>query len=66
MRLIINGQNKEVSNANTIEDVINQFSKNKSHLIAELNGTIIATGDWNSTSLKEGDALELVAFVGGG
>ena len=66
MQLVINGQTKEITNAATIADIVTQFSKNSAHLIAELNGTIIPTAAWGSTSLKSGDALELVAFVGGG
>ena len=66
MQLVINGQTKEFSGTATIQGVIAQFSKNNAHLIAELNGTIIPTDKWGSTTLKNGDALELVAFVGGG
>jgi sulfur carrier protein len=66
MQLVINGITKDINNNQTIADMVKQFSKTDKHLIAELNGTIIPTDAWGSTSLKAGDALELVAFVGGG
>lgn len=66
MQLVINGQNKEIAATATVADLVGQFCKNKQHIIAELNGTIIPISDWSTTVLKQGDALELVAFVGGG
>lgn len=35
-------------------------------LVIELNQQIIKQEDWASTSLREGDVLELLSFVGGG
>ena len=66
MQIIINGQNKEITTGVSIAGTIALFAKTKTHLIAELNGNIIPTEKWEATTLKQGDALELVAFVGGG
>ena len=65
MHIIINGQTKEVTTKN-IADVVGQFCKNSKNIIAEINGKIIPPADWDKTILSEGDAVELVAFVGGG
>ena len=35
-------------------------------LVIELNQQIIKQEDWDSTSLHDGDILELLSFVGGG
>ncbi len=66
MQLTINGHAKEITNGQSIADMVKQFSKTDKHLIAELNGTIIPNEAWEKTPLNAGDTLELVAFVGGG
>ncbi len=66
MKLTINGTLKELPSALPLTAVVAQFCKNPKHVIAELNGTIIAAGDWDKTTLKEADTIELVTFVGGG
>lgn len=66
MRLTINGQNKDITGASNVADIVAQFCKNPAHVITEINGNIVPNDAWGTTSLKEGDSLELVAFVGGG
>ena len=65
MHITINGHTKDVT-AGTIADIVGQFCKTGKHIITEINGHIVPSGDWGTTSLKEGDTVELVAFVGGG
>lgn len=38
----------------------------KTGIAVELNGVIVRTEDRAKTVLKDGDALEIVSFVGGG
>ena len=69
MTLIINGQTKDVGAENgspTMAGLIGQFCKNKKNIMAELNGSIVSSAGWETTVLREGDQVELVAFVGGG
>ena len=66
MTLTINGQIKELNGIQNIAGLIEKYCPNKRNIIAELNGAIISSNTWDSTSLKDGDAVELVAFVGGG
>ena len=69
MKLLINGQTKEVpdaGHAQSVAGLVAQFCKHKKNIMAEVNGRIIAPADWEKTAIKEGDAVELVAFVGGG
>lgn len=49
-----------------MSDIVSTFCRQPKHVISELNGTIIPCDQWAKTSLKDGDALELVTFVGGG
>ena len=66
MKITINGQEKDFNSSISLEDLIDQLSKNKSHVIAELNGNIIKSNEWTKTEIGEGDSIELVTFVGGG
>jgi len=66
MKVKINGIPKEIKSKETLQDIIQQFCKETKHVIAELNGEIVKFPRWNQTILQEGDAVELVKFVGGG
>ena len=66
MKIIINGQSKNFNGPTQLNDVIAQFCKDASRVIAELNGDIIKKPSWNATTVKDGDMVELVSFVGGG
>ncbi len=67
MNITINGQTKDISGTSqTVGSLVAQFCKEKKHVIAELNGSIIPSSDWDKTGIKEADAIELVSFVGGG
>lgn len=65
MKLTINGNEKQIS-ALHLQGAIEEILKDSSKVIAELNGEIIKKPNWPLTSLKDGDKLELVSFVGGG
>ena len=65
MKITINGHAKEVDAAN-IGALVGQFCPQAKHIITEVNGTIVPNTAWDSTALKDGDAVELVSFVGGG
>ena len=66
MNIIINGTSRQLTSAKNLTDIVNTFCKQSRHVITELNGTIIPSDRWAQTSIQDGDALELVTFVGGG
>ena len=66
MRVTINGQDKDLANSLNITALVGQRSPKNKHLIAEINGRIVPSAEWTNTNLKDGDQIELVAFVGGG
>jgi sulfur carrier protein len=66
MNIIINGASQQLTSAKNLSDIVSSFCKHSKHVITELNGSIIPPDQWAQTSLKDGDALELVTFVGGG
>lgn len=66
MKIIINGQEKNFQNIRTLKEVISNSCKNSARVIAEVNGDIIKTDQWDTKTIREGDTIELVNFVGGG
>lgn len=66
MEILLNGKSHVLDNSSTLKQIIEQFSKNNKHIIAELNGSIIKSKSWQDIKVKNGDQLELVSIVGGG
>ncbi len=66
MNVTINGSSKQLDEGTNLEDIVRGLCGNPAHVIAELNGAIIAGPRRPTTKIKDGDRLELVAFVGGG
>ena len=66
MRITLNGQERELTNAQTLKDVIREFQQDCNRIIAELNGQIIKNPQWEKTPVHDGDRIELLSFVGGG
>jgi thiamine biosynthesis protein ThiS len=66
MNIIINGKSQQLTSKKNLSDIVDTFCKQSKHVITELNGTIVPSDQWAQTNLQDGDALELVTFVGGG
>ena len=66
MKININGKEKEFNGDSSLNQIIHETCCNSNRVIAELNGAIIKQPLWEKISLKDGDTLELVNFVGGG
>ncbi len=66
MRLIINGEPRDLADISTVASLVEQLGLKADRLAIELNREIITRSDWSQTQLQEGDQLEIVHFVGGG
>ena len=66
MNIIINGKSQQVTSTKNLSDIVSTFCKQSKHVLTELNGRIVPSDQWTQTNLKDGDALEMVTFVGGG
>ena len=62
----INGDEKEIATGLNIAGLLDELQIRPGRVVIELNRTIISREAHESTSLKEGDMLEIVHFVGGG
>ena len=66
MKIILNGQTKEITDQTTLNQLINTVSAQNTNIIVEINKNIITKDKWKNTTLYENDHIELVTFVGGG
>ena len=65
MKINLNGKKKE-SQSRTLMDLVLEQDFDPDSLIAEVNFEVIRQETWQDTSIKEGDHIELLSFVGGG
>jgi sulfur carrier protein len=66
MKIQINGQDRDCSVPLSLERLLFELDMKADRVAVELNRRIVPRDEWTSTSLKEGDRLEIVHFVGGG
>jgi len=66
LKIVVNGSETDVRDGIRIGDLISTLALNPERLAIELNKKIIRRISWDSTSLSEGDRVEIVHFVGGG
>ncbi len=66
MKITLNGKERNITATADLQSLIGQFCRDPQHVIAEHNGIIVKNHEWTKCILKDGDALELVNFVGGG
>jgi len=65
MRVTINGKPEEVAGG-TVLDVLKTKDVEPQMVAVELNAKILGRDELGSTALKEGDALEILFYMGGG
>ena len=66
MKLIINGEEKEVAKISTVADLLAFFKLEKEKVAVELNKDIKNRENFENIALKENDKLEIITLVGGG
>ena len=66
MRLMLNGSARDCADGLTLAALVEQLGMKPDRVAIELNGDIVRRDVWSETTLREGDRLEIVHFVGGG
>ena len=66
MKLLVNGEARDFAGPLSLSDLVEQLGMKQDRVAVELNRDIAPREQWASTSLSEGDQLEIVHFVGGG
>jgi len=66
VRIIVNGETREVESGLTADALLDILSLPKKRIAIELNSEVLRRSLWPSTEISAGDRLEVVHFVGGG
>ena len=66
MKIRINGEEKEIAAGLSIASLLESLGIRPGRVVVERNREIVARDAYGLTRLAEGDALEIVHFVGGG
>ncbi len=66
MKISLNGELLETRDAERLDLFLKKNEYPFERIVVEHNGNIIKSAQWSSIVLKDGDRLEILAFVGGG
>ena len=66
MKITVNGETKEIPDGSTVSALLQKLGFDAQATVVERNGDILERAAYPDTALVDGDALELVRFVGGG
>jgi len=66
MRLVVNGEERQVAEGTSAAQLLEQLSVQPERVVVEVNLTILKRDQLARTILKDDDQIEIVHFVGGG
>lgn len=66
MRLLVNGEPREVPDGTTVADLIALLGVSDRRIAVEVNRQIVGREAYATCRLGAGDQIEIVHFVGGG
>lgn len=66
MQLTVNGENKTVPDGLTVRGLVEHLGLTDGPVAVEKNRAVVPRAEHVTTSLSDGDAVEIVHFVGGG
>jgi thiamine biosynthesis protein ThiS len=66
MMMIVNGEPLEMSNVETLQDLLKELQIDPGRVIVEINLSIVRKSEFPAFKLHDGDKVEIVNFVGGG
>jgi thiamine biosynthesis protein ThiS len=66
MRIVLNGEDREVGEGVTVTELLRELGLEGVLVAVERNEEIVPRATHGTTHLVEGDAVEVVHFVGGG
>ncbi|MGB0715388.1 MAG: sulfur carrier protein ThiS [Phycisphaerae bacterium] len=66
MKIIINGQACETEDDMSVAQLLKERNLDPIRVAVELNEDVVSRKRFSETSLRDGDRVEIVTFVGGG
>ncbi|MDY0240911.1 MAG: sulfur carrier protein ThiS [Rhodospirillaceae bacterium] len=64
--MIVNGEEKSLQSSVSVSDYLISNKYNANAVVVEINGRIVPKGDYGKIILSDSDAIEVLAFIGGG
>jgi sulfur carrier protein len=64
--ITLNGKLRELDGAPTVTGLLEALNVNPKQVAVALNGEVVRRIEWADTTIREGDAVEIVRAVGGG
>jgi len=65
-KVMVNGQVQEVPAGSTLGELLARMQLRPENVVAAVNGEVVATDAVDVRGLRDGDALDVMSFVGGG
>ena len=66
MQVKLNGEIREVPEGTTVATLLAQLGVKAQRVAVEVNEAVVTKDRYDAHALRGGDAVEIVAFVGGG
>lgn len=66
LEIMVNGESRQVPGPASVADLLRHLGLDPRTVVVELNREIVRRPRLDETPLADGDAVELVHFVGGG
>lgn len=66
LEIMVNGESRRVPGPASVADLLRHLGLDPRTVVVELNQEIVRRPRLDDTALADGDAVELVHFVGGG
>ena len=66
VKILLNGEPFEAPDAVTVSELLQRLEIDARRVAVEHNLTVLKRAAYGSTTLREGDQVEIVNFVGGG
>jgi len=63
---MVNGRAQEVTAGSTLGELLARMQLRPENVVAAVNGEVVATDAVDVRVLRDGDALDVMSFVGGG
>ncbi len=66
MRITVNGETREVAEGQSVAALLSALDIQAERVAVELNLKIVDRQAFTGTSLRDGDRVEVIGFIGGG
>jgi sulfur carrier protein len=66
MTVFVNGEEREISAAGNVAELVEELGLPAPTLLIERNGVALVRSEWSATAIVDGDRLELLRVTAGG